>query len=171
MKRTCAGDHHVEIAFDGEGLTCQCGLGSEAELMKRLRVDRPIPELTNNQRRVEEVRVVDPNTGGEKGQKPAQLSALDPVALLHLATVAGFGSTKYARLNYLKGYAWSLSLDALFRHVLAFAGGENYDPESGEPHLAHAAWHALALTSFLERNLGTDDRVSALPNLQPANRK
>jgi len=105
----------------------------------------------------EEVRVTSA-TGGQKGQKPAQLSTVDAVALLKLAEVGGYGGRKYEPHNYLRGYAWSLSLDALFRHILAFESGEDLDPESGLPHVTHAAWHCLALTSFMVRNIGTDDR-------------
>lgn len=106
----------------------------------------------------EEVRVTDPVTGGEKGSKLAQLGALDPGALLELAQVAGYGGQKYARFNYLKGFAWGLSFDACMRHLLAFWEGEDRDPESGLFHTAHAAWHCLALTAFIQRELGTDDR-------------
>lgn len=104
-----------------------------------------------------EVRVVS-ETGGEKGRKPAELATVDPLALLTLAEVSGFGAQKYAAFNYLRGYDWSLSMNALMRHVLAFWNGEDLDPESGKPHMGHAAWHALALVSFLQRGLGTDDR-------------
>lgn len=105
-----------------------------------------------------ETRVVDPETGGEKGSKPAQLTAVHAGALLKLGEVAGFGASKYARHNFLKGYAWSLSSDAHLRHFLAWQGGEDNDPESGLPHLAHAAWHDLALLAFQLEGLGTDDR-------------
>ena len=106
----------------------------------------------------EEWTLTDPDTGGRKGQKLAQASTLDPEALLFLAEVGGMGTEKYERHNYLRGYDWSLSLDALHRHLWAFMGGEDLDPESGLPHMAHAAWHALALVSFQTRGLGTDDR-------------
>ncbi len=106
----------------------------------------------------EEVRVVDPDTGGEKGQKLAQVGAVDPAALLEVGKVAGFGTEKYARYNFAKGYAWSLSFDAMMRHVLAFWNGEDIDPESGLPHMAHAGWHSLALLTFSMRERGTDDR-------------
>ena len=99
------------------------------------------------------------STGGEKGQKDARLGALDAVALLELAKVGAMGEVKYSRFNYLRGYAWSLSVDALYRHLLAFLSGEDNDEESGLPHTAHAAWHALCLTSFLKRGIGTDDRA------------
>lgn len=108
-----------------------------------------------------ETRVTDPATGGMKGQKDCELGAIDPTALMELGNVAGYGGKKYARSNYLKGYKWSLNYDAMNRHMLAFWSGEELDPESGMPHMAHAAWHALALTSFAKHKLGTDDRWTA----------
>lgn len=108
----------------------------------------------------EEVRVTS-ETGGQKGKKRAQLGALDPRALRVVAEVAGYGTEKYARYNYLKGYDWSLSFDALERHLLAFWAGEDNDPESGLPHLGHAAWHCLAMLAFQQRGVGTDDRPTA----------
>lgn len=97
-------------------------------------------------------------TGGQKGKKLAQLHAIDPTSLYMLAEVAGFGSDKYEDYNYTKGYDWSLSYSALQRHLMAFWSGENYDDESGMPHLAHAAWHCMALLTFLNWRVGTDDR-------------
>lgn len=105
-----------------------------------------------------EVRVTDKKTGGQKGAKQAVLGDLDPGALMETAKVCGFGRKKYERLNYLKGYDWSLSYDALQRHLHAFWGREETDKESGLAHLAHAAWHCFALLSFSRRGLGTDDR-------------
>jgi hypothetical protein len=108
-------------------------------------------------------------TGGQKGKKPVQVSALDPLALKRVAEVAGFGAEKYDRLNYMRGFDWSLAYDALFRHVLDALNGEDFDEESGLLNLAHAAWQCLALISFHERGLGTDDRYTSnedLRNLQ-----
>ncbi len=105
-----------------------------------------------------EVRITDPKTGGQKGQKLAQLGAIDPQALMQLAEVAGHGAQKYARLNFMKGYNWSLSYDACQRHLHAFWSGENLDQESGLPHLAHAGWHCMAMLAFMNRELGEDDR-------------
>lgn len=107
-----------------------------------------------------EVRTVS-ETGGEKGQKLASVGSLDPSALLTLAEVSGWGAQKYEAHNYLRGYAWSLSFDACQRHLLAFWAGEELDPESGLPHVAHAAWHCLAMLAFLQRGIGTDDRPPA----------
>jgi hypothetical protein len=107
-----------------------------------------------------ETRVIS-GTGGVKGKKTVQVSALDPVALKRVAEVAGFGAGKYERLNYLRGFDWSLAYDALFRHALDALNGQDYDEESGLLNLAHAAWQCLALISFFERGLGTDDRYTS----------
>ena len=104
-----------------------------------------------------EVRVTS-ETGGQKGKKQAQVGALDPQALLEVARVAGFGTDKYERYNFLKGYDWSLSFDALCRHLFAWWSGEDNDPESGLSHMGHVGWHALALLAFSQRNVGTDNR-------------
>lgn len=108
-------------------------------------------------------RYTDPETGGQKDQKLAQLGALDPAALLELAEVAGLGAQKYATHNFLRGYPWSLSFDACMRHLLAFWGGQDTDPESAQPHLAHAMWHCHAMLAFQLRDIGTDDRPPTCP--------
>lgn len=105
----------------------------------------------------DEVRVTSA-TGGQKGRKQAQLGALHPGALYAVAEVAGFGTEKYERYNFLRGYDWSLSYDALQRHLMQFWMGQDIDDESGHPHLAHAAWHCLALLAFLIEDIGSDDR-------------
>lgn len=105
-----------------------------------------------------ETRFRDSETGAEKGVKLSQMGALDPAALYTVSEVAGMGATKYARYNFLKGYPWMLSYDAMQRHAMKFASGEDIDPESGLPHLAHMTWHGLAMLSFYIHGLGTDDR-------------
>jgi hypothetical protein len=105
-----------------------------------------------------EVRVTDPNTGGAKGEKLAVIGDLDPAALLEVGKVCGYGRKKYSRLNYLSGYDWSLSYDAMQRHLHLFWNREEHDTESGLHHLSHACWHTLALFAFATRGLGTDDR-------------
>jgi hypothetical protein len=104
--------------------------------------------------------VTDPSTGGQKGQKPERFSMLPPRALSAVARVYGFGADKYDRDNWRRGYAWSLSYDALQRHLAAFWDGEDLDPESGEPHLAHAAFHVLTLLTFSEEYPAGDDRYA-----------
>lgn len=49
------------------------------------------------------------------------------------------GALKYGRDNWREtGVRATIYIDALRRHVNAWAEGENNDPDSGMPHLAHA---------------------------------
>ena len=105
-----------------------------------------------------EVRVTDPKTGGQKGQKVERYDLIPFDALDELARVYGTGAEKYDDDNWLKGYRWRLSVGALFRHVARWMMGESYDRETGLHHLAHAAWHCFALFVYETRKLGTDDR-------------
>lgn len=109
-----------------------------------------------------EARVTDPSTGGMKGQKLTQLGALDPLTLIELARVAGMGANKYDDHNFLKGYVFSSSFNAMMRHALLFWAGEDRDEESGRLHMAHAAWNALTLCAFVLRGIGTDNRPPRL---------
>ncbi len=105
-----------------------------------------------------EVRITDPNTGGEKGSKLARFDLIPIRALWLLAEVYGRGARKYADRNWEKGYAWGLSIAALERHLNAWKGGESIDEETGAYHLAQVAWHAFTLLTFSLLGLGTDDR-------------
>ena len=107
---------------------------------------------------VGEVRVVDPVTGGEKGSKPARYDLIPAGPLRRLAEHFGYGATKYADRNWERGYKWSLSFAALNRHLWAFWNGEDIDAESGSEHITAVIWHAMALSEFAGRDLGTDDR-------------
>lgn len=105
-----------------------------------------------------EVRITDPTTGGQKGQKQEQYSMIPVDPLAEVARVYGYGAQKYDRDNWRKGYAWSLSIDALMRHIEQFRRGESMDTESGRQHLAHAAFHLFTLMEYDSKGLGTDDR-------------
>lgn len=55
-----------------------------------------------------------------------------------VAAVRAFGSQKYSRDNWRKGFVFSRSLAAALRHIFAFLSGEDNDKESGLCHLYHA---------------------------------
>lgn len=116
----------------------------------------------------QEVRVRDSKTGAEKGAKLARFSLIPPEFLLALAEHYGKGARKYADRNWERGYKWSLSVDALERHLTAFKLGEFYDncsadcpaecvDHTGSHHLICAAWHACALYCYHILGKGTDD--------------
>ena len=86
-----------------------------------------------------------------------------PDAMEALVRVFTFGAKKYAPRNWEKGMPWMECDASLRRHLAAWEMGERLDPESGELHLAHVAWNALALLTFELRGIGEDDRPSIAP--------
>ena len=97
-------------------------------------------------------------TGGKKGVKPTRFDLLPVRPLEAIAQVYNYGAKKYADNNWRQGYLWSWSFAALMRHLWAFWGGEDKDPESGLPHLSHAGFHVLALLEFSLTHPEKDDR-------------
>lgn len=97
-------------------------------------------------------------TGGEKGVKEERYDLLPKEGLDAMARVYAFGATKYADHNWRRGYEWGKSIAAAMRHLMAFADGETYDPESGQPHPAHVMFHMAALLTWLaEQGEGADN--------------
>lgn len=106
---------------------------------------------------LKETITVDETTGGQKGSKLARFSLIPQDFLWALAEHYGKGAKKYAERNWEKGYKWSLSQDALERHLKQWLLGEDNDPETGTNHMIAVAWHAIALYVYQTRGLGTDD--------------
>jgi hypothetical protein len=92
----------------------------------------------------------------DQGKTPITLVPREGIELT--AKVFAFGATKYGRDNYKQGMEWSRVLDASLRHILAFANGEDKDPESGLSHLGHALCCLNMLAYYETKGKGTDDR-------------
>lgn len=74
-------------------------------------------------------------------------------ALQQVLQVAEYGARKYSPDNWLQvPDAVQRYTDAMLRHQQAHLRGEVLDPESGLPHMAHAAWCALAVLELGRRN-------------------
>jgi hypothetical protein len=68
-----------------------------------------------------------------------QYGLLPPLALKATVDVLTFGAQKYEPNNWIHvPESKRRYFDALQRHVWAWKEGEQYDPESGKHHLAHA---------------------------------
>lgn len=79
----------------------------------------------------------------------------------HAPTCPANTIVRSGRHNWRKGFTWGRLSGAALRHLFAWIGGEDKDPESGLSHLAHAGCCVLfALTHELQ-GLGTDDRFKA----------
>ena len=108
--------------------------------------------------RTSEVRTTDPETGAQKGMKLERHDLIPARFLTELARHYGVGAKKYEDRNWEKGYAWSKSYAALQRHLTQFWAGEDIDEETGSKHLVAAAWHCIALATFMDEHPEKDDR-------------
>jgi hypothetical protein len=88
-----------------------------------------------------------------------RLDLIPPELLLRMGEVLGHGASKYGERNWEAGMLWGRVYGATLRHLMAWASGEEKDPETGLPHLAHAATNIAFLLAYDERCLGTDDRA------------
>ena len=92
-----------------------------------------------------------------------RMDLLPPDALEALARILTDGAVKYGSRNWERGMAWSRPYAALLRHLLAWWGGQDTDPESGHPHLWHVLTNAAFLVAYEQRGVGEDDRPGAGP--------
>lgn len=86
---------------------------------------------------------------------------LPPFALITIAKVLDHGADKYGEENWRKlENADKRYLDATLRHVLAYMAGQSTDPDSGLPHLAHAACSLMFMLELSCLNeFGLDEKV------------
>lgn len=158
----------LEDAFTEAERACRAGLEGPDPTLEMYERSRGITKEESDgvtrviSRMVEEQRVKNPITGGEKGQKLARLDLVPARPLWELAEHYGKGAHKYSERNWEKGYDWSLSYQAAMRHLLKFWQGERweYDPETGYymDHLAAAAFHIFALMEFGHTHPELDNR-------------
>lgn len=88
----------------------------------------------------------------------ADLSLIPLCTLEDEARVWMYGKRKYAAWNWAKGMDWSIPLACALRHLSAWQRGEDTDPESGLPHLAHAMCNLRMLTLYSMTYPEGDDR-------------
>lgn len=89
-----------------------------------------------------------------------RMDLLDAHAIEQLANVLGFGAQKYSAHNWRAGLNQSRLIAALLRHAFAHSRGEDTDPESGLPHIAHAMCCCMFLLGLADR-ADLDDRYKA----------
>lgn len=107
------------------------------------------------------------DTGGQKGAKDTELARIPAWAIEEVARHFHDGSTKYEDVapgvaNWQLGYDWSLSINALKRHLSAWEQGDSLDAEFDRTHLAAVVFHALVLMTFEHYGWGKDDRYTPM---------
>lgn len=73
------------------------------------------------------------------------MSLVEPQFIVDLAKIVTFGAKKYEKDNWKLCENSDRYKDALLRHIFAYLQGEKIDPESGLPHLSHAACNLMFL--------------------------
>lgn len=100
-------------------------------------------------------------------QGKAQVHLVDPLFINGVARVLTFGAKKYAAWNWAQGsFDHSRLYNAAMRHLMAHWAGEDFDPESGIPHLYHAACNLMFLSRYVASGMGKDDRFR-FPDITP----
>jgi hypothetical protein len=143
---------------------CTCNVvpgGAHAQWCDHPDWGRPSSFTTKDSGERQEIRATS-ESGGQKGRKSEEYALIPSEPLAELARVYGYGASKYSDNNWRKGYPYSWSLSALYRHIEAFRRGQSADPESGRHHLAHAAFHLFTLIWFDQNGRGEDDRADVL---------
>ncbi len=97
-------------------------------------------------------------SGARYNQGKVDYSLIPISTLEDEARVWMYGEGKYKRFNWMKGMQWSIPLACALRHLAAWQDGEDIDPESGQPHLAHAMCNLRMLTLYSRTYPEGDDR-------------
>lgn len=96
--------------------------------------------------------------GTKHDSDKVRLELLSPIALTEVGKVMTFGAKKYDAHNWRKGISSSRLLGAMLRHVLAYLGGQDKDPETGLSHIAHAMCCGMFLLELAVTRPDLDDR-------------
>lgn len=103
------------------------------------------------------------------GRAKPQLHLIPLPALVPVARVMELGAAKYGPHNWRDTpIAHTPYISAMMRHLIAYAGGESVDPESGQSHLAHIASGAMILLDAVLAGVAKDDRPGGVART-PAN--
>lgn len=101
----------------------------------------------------------DDNPKTAYGEAKTKLSDTPTVGIQKMGRVFTGGAVKYGRFNW-RDHKVSATVyyDAAQRHLMAWFNGEDIDPESGEPHLAHVMACCNILLDAAEKGMINDNR-------------
>jgi len=89
-----------------------------------------------------------------------RLGLVPPHAMLGMGRALTYGALKYDSYNYKQGIGLDHNryYDALLRHLFAWIGGEDNDPESKLNHLDHVLACSAMLADAVYSGIGNDTR-------------
>lgn len=101
----------------------------------------------------------DDNPKTQYGEAKTKLSDSPTVGIQKMGRVFTGGAEKYGRFNW-RDHTVSATVyyDAAMRHFMAWFNGEDIDPESGEPHLAHVMACCNILLDAEQHGMLNDNR-------------
>ena len=131
----------------------------------------PLPSLTSEQKRALQERFQNTVEANKELQNKAirfdagktDWSLVPWDSVEEIVKVLEFGKVKYAAWNWSSngGFKYMRVFNSTMRHLLAWARGEDKDPESGLSHLSHAACNLLFIIYFVkhkDKYSSNDDR-------------
>jgi len=105
------------------------------------------------------------NEGIKYDQEKIRLELLSGSWINGVGQVLTFGAKKYAAHNWRAGLARSRLLGAALRHIFAYLGGEDCDPETQLLHLYHASCCLMFASELHYTKPETDDRYKCAPSI------
>lgn len=97
-------------------------------------------------------------SGARYNSGKADFSLIPLSTLEDEARVWEYGTRKYNAWNWAKGMPWSVPYACAMRHLSAWQRGEEIDPESNLPHLAHVMCNIRMLILYAKTYPEGDDR-------------
>jgi len=79
-------------------------------------------------------------------------------SLIPLVKVLEFGTIKYAKFDWTKGFPTTEICESMLRHIFAYLNGEDKDEESGLPIEGHIFCNAMFLSYMIKNRPDLDDR-------------
>ena len=127
-------------------------MAKEKDLVKRVIME-------NNEKKEKDMTSTTGKGAGLRFNKgKLRYDLVEPHAFEDFVQVLTDGAVKYEPRNWSRGLSWTSVLASLKRHIAAIEKGEDYDPESGRLHIAHAACNVHFLNAFYYIFPQGDDR-------------
>lgn len=94
-----------------------------------------------------------------------RMELIPPELMTAVGEILTFGAEKYSARNWELGMDWSRPYGAMQRHMTAWWGGQENDPETGKSHLWHAGCCMAFLITYEMRGTGNDDRPQTFADI------
>ncbi len=98
----------------------------------------------------------DLKVGVKFDENKLRMDLIPPEAIEALALTLTKGAQKYGDRNWEKGIDPNRCIAALMRHLMRHMAGEEFDPDSGQPHMDHVLTNAVFVVTYQRREADVD---------------